>query len=119
MSPGSTNEWFIEVYGINASAKFSTNDPGCFYYTENVGREQAWCRLNVGNKPLYPTVTGNIFEFGFSDAILQMWASFALEVAGLDVGFGCFKPEETHISHVLHTAALQSDKEKCRIELKY
>ena len=27
MSPGSTNEWYIEVYGLECSAKFSTNDP--------------------------------------------------------------------------------------------
>jgi hypothetical protein len=30
LSPGSTNEWKLEVYGIEASAKFSTNDPGAF-----------------------------------------------------------------------------------------
>ena len=29
----------------------------------------------------YPTITGEIFEFGFTDAILQMWAAFCDELA--------------------------------------
>ena len=118
ISPGSTNEWFLEVYGLNCSAKVSTNDPNAFFYTQTVGREQAWCRLSVGNKPLYPTITGNIFEFGFSDAIQQMWASFMLEIAGEDCGFGCFRPEETHISHMLQTAALLSYHQNRCVDLE-
>ena len=112
MSPGSTDEWFIEVYGLEASGKFNSNDPNAFCYTNAVGKEQAWCRLNVGYKPQFPTITGGIFEFGFTDSILQMWCSFMKEISGEKVEFGCFTPEETRLSHKLLTAALESHKEK-------
>ena len=108
MSPGSTNEWSLEVLGLKNSARFSTNDPGAFCYTQSWDKEQAWCRLNVGYKPLFATITGGIFEFGFTDAILQMWAAFLAELDGQDPRFGCFTPEETALSHKLHTAALES-----------
>lgn len=112
MSPGSTNEWFIEIYGLECSAKFSSNDPNAFLYTQSVGKEQAWCRLNIGYKPQFKTITGGIFEFGFTDSILQMWCSFIKEVSGEKVEFGCFTPDETMLSHELLTAALVSHKEK-------
>lgn len=118
MSPGSTNEWFIEVYGLKCSAKFSTNDPNAFLYTQAVGKEQAWCRLNIGYKPSFKTITGGIFEFGFTDSILQMWSSFVDEVCGREVEFGCFTPEETVLSHKLLTAALLSNKEKRAVGLE-
>lgn len=117
MSPGSTDEWYIEVYGLEFSAKFTSNDPNAVTYTQAVGKEQAWCRLNVGYKPQFPTVTGGIFEFGFTDSILQMWCSFIKEVSGEGVDFGCFTPEETELSHKLLTAALLSHKEKRVVEL--
>ena len=117
MSPGSTNEWGIEVYGVKSSAKFNTNDPNGFYYTDNWDKEQAWCRVNIGFKPMLPTITGSIFEFGFTDAILQMWGTFMLEVIGEKVPFGCFSPEETALSHKLLTAALRSHKKKRIIEI--
>lgn len=110
MSPGSTDEWFLEVYGLDCSAKFNSNDPNGFHYTQAVGNEQAWCRVNVGYKPMLPTITGGIFEFGFTDAILQMWGTFIQEINGQPVKFGCVTPEETQLSHKLNTAALESWK---------
>ena len=110
LSPGSTNEWRLEVYGLEASAKFSTNDPGAFCYTQSLGKEQAWCRVNVGYKPMIPTITGGIFEFGFTDSILQMWGAFMCELSGIEIPFGCVTPEETELSHKLQTAALLSNK---------
>lgn len=118
MSPGSTNEWFLEVYGLEGSAKFNSNDPNGLTYTQSWGKEQAWCRVNIGYKPMIPTITGDIFEFGFTDAILQMWAAFIQEIKGRKVDFGCFTPEETVLSHKLNTAALQSWKEKRAVEIK-
>jgi predicted dehydrogenase len=112
IAPGSTNEWYIEVYGMKQSAKFSTNDPCAFSYTENVGSEQAWCRVVIGYTPQIPTITGGIFEFGFTDSILQMWGAYMSEIAGKPLGFTCFRPEETVISHRLCTAALASAKSK-------
>lgn len=117
MEPGATNDWYIEIKGLSASAKFSTNDPNAFYYTQEWGKEQAWCRLGIGNKPQFPTITGGIFEFGFSDAILQMWAAFMLELTGKQVFFGCCLPEETAYSHAIATAALDSYKNKVAINI--
>ncbi|MEW5815589.1 MAG: Gfo/Idh/MocA family oxidoreductase [Spirochaetota bacterium] len=113
MDPGSTNTWYVEVYGMKASARFTTEDPRSFYYLEAKGKEQAWSRLNTGYTPLIPSITGSIFEFGFTDAILQMWAVFLKEIEGNEPpSFGCFTPEETRISHALQTAALKSNKKK-------
>jgi predicted dehydrogenase len=111
MAPGCTNDWYFELYGMKASARFTTSNPNVFSYTADWGREQAWANVNVGHKPIVPTVTGSIFEFGFTDAILQMWAAFMLELEGKPVAFGCFTPEETRLSHALQTAALRSHAE--------
>ena len=118
MAPGCTNSWYIEIYGLEASVKFTTEEPNIFTYTQFVGKEQAWCKLNVGYKPQFRTITGSIFEFGFSDAILQMWAAFMKELSGEKVFFGCVTPEETEISHRLLTAALKSYNLKKAINLK-
>ncbi len=117
MQPGATNEWYLEVYGMDMSLRFSTSDPNAFFFTEAMGHEQAWCRLVVGNKPQIQTATGAIFEFGFADAILQMWAAFMYEVEGRELAFGCCRPEETVLSHKLHTAALRSEKESAIVEI--
>ena len=43
----------------------------------------------------FPTITGDIFEPGFPDCLLQMWAAFLAERAGkLEGKFGCVTPEE-------------------------
>ena len=119
MAPGMTNTWYIEVDGLKASARFSTREPKTFYYLLSGGeapfglpaKEQAWCRLDLGYTPAVPAITGGIFEFGFPDAILQMWAAFLLEMeSGAPPVFGCFTPEETRISHALQTAALESHR---------
>ncbi len=117
MQPGATNDWYLEIYGMEMSLKFSTSDPNAFYYTQAVGSEQAWSRLVVGNKPQFKTATGSIFEFGFTDAILQMWAAFIYEIEGREVSFGCCTPEETILSHKLHTAALESEKKQTIVKL--
>jgi predicted dehydrogenase len=70
---------------------------------------QAWQHLEVGSQSVFPTVTGAIFEFGFSDAVLQMWAAFLAERAGaLGDRFGCATPGEALASHRLFDAALRS-----------
>lgn len=117
MQPGATNEWYIEVYGMDMSLKFSTSDPNALFFTKAMGHEQAWCRLVVGNKPQIETATGSIFEFGFADAILQMWAAFIYEIEGRELDFGCCTPDETVLSHKLHTAALKSQKENTVVTL--
>lgn len=112
MAPGCTNTVEYEIYGMDRSAKFSTDDPNAIHFTKNDGREQAWSRLVVGNKPLFPVITGGIFEFGFSDSLLQMFAAFVSELRGLPCPFACFTPEEAALSHRVLTAALLSQKER-------
>ncbi len=115
MAPGMTNTWYIRGGRVvNTSARFSTRDPKSFFYLLSGEKEQPWCRLDLGYSPAVPGITGGIFEFGFSDSLLQMWAAFLLELeAGKPRIFGCFTPEETRLSHALLTAALESDSKKC------
>lgn len=108
MAPGATNNWYLEVDGLAGSARFTSRDPKAFWYLETKGKEQAWSRLDLGYTPMIPGITGGIFEFGFPDAILQMWAAFLEELDGRTPSFGCFTPEETRLSHALQTAALES-----------
>ena len=54
----------------------------------------------------FKSITGSIFEAGFSDSILQMWASFIYEIHhGKPVSkfAGCVKPQEVAQSHKLFT----------------
>ena len=57
-------------------------------------------------------ITGAIFEFGFTDSILQMWAAFCDELvhgrSGMQQPFYCVTPEEAHQSHLIFTEALRS-----------
>ena len=108
MCPGSTNRWFFEIYGMDCSARFSSDDANAFYYTSSWGKEQSWNRIIIGYKPMLPTITGPIFEFGFTDSMQQMLGAFMLEYSGEKVPFGLFTPEETEMSHKLSTAALES-----------
>ena len=118
MAPGCTNTVEYEIYGLKMSAKFTTDDPNAIRYTQPVGREQAWARLVVGQKTLYPVITGSIFEFGFSDSLLQMFAAFVSELRGLPCGFGCFTPAEALLSHRVLTAALESYTRRRVVELE-
>ena len=116
MAPGQTNTWYLEVDGLKASVRFSTRDPKTFYYSDG-GREGAVLEPARPRLPprRCPAITGGIFEFGFSDSLLQMWAAFLLELdQGKPPVFGCFTPEETRISHALHTAALESKEAERR-----
>jgi predicted dehydrogenase len=110
MAPGSTNNWFIEVYGTEGSAKFSTHNPKAFDFLTTSGKEQGWTRIDTGSQSAVPTITGGIFEFGFSDAFQQMIGAFMHEFSeNVPLHpFGNVTPEETALSHQLFTAALES-----------
>ncbi len=118
MAPGAINNWFIEVYGTKGSAKFSTHDPKAFDYLSTTGKEQGWTRLDIGSQTAIPSITGGIFEFGFSDAFQQMIGAFVHELADHDHPFGNVTPEETRWSHELFTAALESHRTDKMILLK-
>jgi predicted dehydrogenase len=119
MAPGATNNWFIEVYGTEGSATFSTHNPKAFNYLTTNGKEQGWTRIDIGSQSAIPTITGGIFEFGFSDAFQQMIGAFMQEFSNSSAnpGFSNVMPDETHMSHCLLTAALESHASGKRINL--
>jgi predicted dehydrogenase len=117
LAPGETNTWFIEILGTDGGVRFSTKEPKTLW-TFQRGKEQVWQRTDLGFQASFPTITGGIFEPGFPDCFLQMWAAFLAERAGrLDEKFGCVTPDEAVQSHQLFAAALQSHAEKRAIEL--
>jgi predicted dehydrogenase len=120
MEPGSTNRWFIEVYGTHGSARFTTEEPRTFYQCETVGSEQGWTRIDVGSVTFGKTITGGIFETGFSDGLLQMLYAFMQEFndGGSKHPFPNVSLDETHLSHVLMTAALESNRTGSAVALK-
>lgn len=122
ISPSETNTWYIRVLGTEFSAEYSTKYPKSLHtlsYTP--GGEQAWSTIDLGYETPYKTITGGIFEFGFSDGLLQMWAAFCDQLANgrdnMKQGFYCVTPEETHIHHRVLTAALESHKQNTVITL--
>jgi predicted dehydrogenase len=110
IAPGETNTWFLRVMGTRRSMEFSTKYPKTLRTLDYRGGPQAWQHLDLGYQSAYPAITGGIFEFGFSDALLQMWAAYCDEVVhgreGMRQPFGCVTPEEAAASHDLFTEAL-------------
>ncbi len=113
IAPGETNSWNLEILGMKASARFSTKNPRRLELLEYTGGEQAWKSVDMGNETAFKTLTGGIFEIGFSDVLLQMFAAFMFEwVHGTPRSrfAGCVTPDETHWSHRLFSAALESQR---------
>ena len=117
IAPGETNTWTIEIDGTEGSIAFTTKHPKTLRRMQyEPGAPQAWQVLDLGAVSAYPTITGAIFEFGFDDAILQMWAAFLDELAhgrdGMRQPFHCATPEEAAATHRLFTAALESHRDR-------
>ncbi len=120
IAPGEKNTWYLEILGMQASARFSTKQPKRLEVLNYTGGEQVWGQIDMGQETAFPSITGAIFEFGFSDAILQMWAAFVYElVHGQPPAkfAGCATPQETVLSHRLFTAALQSQRTTSTVSL--
>jgi len=117
LAPGATNSWFIEILGVDGGVKFSTSMPKTLW-TFQRDKEQRWQRTDLGFHGPFPTITGSIFEPGFPDCFLQMWAAYLAERAGrLDGRFGCVTPEEALRSHEVFAAALRSHTLRRAIEV--
>lgn len=117
LAPSETNTWFIEILGTDGGVKFSTKEPKTLW-TFQRGKEQLWQKTDLGFNGPFPTITGGIFEPGFPDCFLQMWAAYIAERAGkLDGRFGCVTPEEAVRSHELFEAALRSQETKSSVTL--
>jgi len=116
IAPGQKNTWLFEAIGLKGGVRFSTKNPKLveiFTVADipGVGKEQVWQQLDAGSQSVWPTVTGPIFEFGFSDSILQMWAVFLAEREGqLGNGFGCVTPAEAASTHAIYRAGMTSNE---------
>ncbi len=111
ISPGNKNTWYLEILGTRGSARWSSKQVNALEVMEYNGGEQAWQAIEMGHQTAHRTITGDIFEMGFSDSILQMWAAFLHELEHgepLSRFAGCVTPEETGYVHRLFTAALRS-----------
>jgi predicted dehydrogenase len=115
IAPGHANTWFIRIAGTALTAEYSTKQPKQITWLPYApGDEQAWRVMDMPHAPPYASITGPIFEFGFSDGLLQMFAGFCDEVVngmgGMRQPLYCVTPEETAASHALFTAALESQR---------
>jgi predicted dehydrogenase len=121
IAPGHRNTWYTEILGTRASARWSSANARLLevmHYTP--GGEQNWEQVQTGYEPAFKTITGPIFEFGFSDSVLQMWAAFLHELVHgkpLKKFAGCVTPEETALSHQLFTAALESQRRSTTVAI--
>ncbi len=110
MAPGETNTWIFEVIGSERGVRFSTKEPKTLWQFRR-DKEQWWETTDLGFATPFKTITGGIFEPGFPDILMQMWAAFLAERAGqLGDRFGCATPDEAVAQHELWAAALESDR---------
>ncbi len=107
IAPGEMNTWEFELIGTEGGVRVSTKHPKTLSIFGGSRPYQGWTQIDVGSQSVIKTITGPIFETGFSDAILQMWGAYIAERAGTLGGrFGCASPEEALRSHRLFHAAL-------------
>ena len=119
IAPGQSNTWFFEAYGMDVGVRFSTRSPQTLKRFGMLDGEQAWSEVQPGHRSVWPTVTGAIFEFGFPDALLQMWAAYLAERAGeLGERFGTATPQEALVSHQVFDAALRSHETATAVSLR-
>jgi predicted dehydrogenase len=113
ISPGEKNTWYLRIKGMKSSAFFTTKKINTLAVLELKGKEQVYHEYEMGHQMAFKSITGGIFEVGFSDLIMQMWAAFLYELKN-DMAksrfSGCVTPEETAFSHKLFTAALESHR---------
>jgi len=111
IAPGETDTWYFEVRGMEASGRWSSSNPRRLELLTCADRDQAWQQIDMGWETAFKGITGGIFEFGFTDAILQMWAAFLYELTESKPKSrfaSCVMPAEVAMTHRLFTAALRS-----------
>lgn len=122
IAPGEKDTWYCEVLGMRKSARYSSKNTNCIHIMDySCGKEQAWQVIDMGHETTFRSITGAIFEFGFSDSILQMWAAFLYELAHGKPPkrfAGCVTPQETALSHSLFTAALESHRTRSTVSVE-
>jgi len=112
MAPTETNTWLFEAHGTDRGVRFSTKEPKTLW-TYRRDSEQWWEKTDLGFDMAFKAITGSIFEPGFPDILMQMWAAFLCERAGLlGKRFGCATPDEAVAQHGIWAAALASQREQ-------
>lgn len=120
IAPGETDTWYFEVKGMKGCGRWSSKNPRLLEILEYKGGAQAWQQIDMGWEAAFRGITGGIFEFGFTDSILQMWAAYIYELTeGKPKSrfAGCVTPAEAAMSHRLFTAALKSNETKSTIAI--
>jgi predicted dehydrogenase len=113
IAPGNKNTWYFEVLGTKGSVRWSSKQINTLEVLEYTGGDQAWQVIDMGHEMAFKSITGGIFEAGFSDSILQMWAAFLYELhhgKPKNKYAGCVTPDEVALSHRLFSAALKSQQ---------
>lgn len=114
IAPGQMNSWSFEALGMDGGVRFSTRNPTIVQRFARRDGEQVWEEIQPGNASAWPMVSGGIFEFGFADALLQMWASYLAEREGaLGDRFATATPREALAAHRAFDAALRSQGSGC------
>lgn len=110
IAPGQMNSWSFEAWGMDGGVRFSTRTPTTMQRFARRDGEQVWEEVQPGNVSAWPSISGGIFEFGFSDALLQMWAAYLAERDGaLGDRFGTATVSEAVTAHQVFDAALRSN----------
>ena len=118
LAPGETNTWYIEILATDGGVRYSTKMPKTLW-TFRREKDQIWEQTDLGFQTVFPVITGGIFEPGFPDILLQMWAAFVAERSGqLGERFGCATVEEAVDSHRIWAAALASQRTNTTAEVK-
>jgi predicted dehydrogenase len=120
IAPGNKNTWYLEILGTKTSVRWSSKQINTLEVLEYDGSEQGWQIFDMGHDMAFKSITGGIFQSGFSDSILQMWAAFLYELhhgKPISKFAGCVTPDEAALSHKLFTAALESEKKNAVINI--
>ncbi len=109
IAPREMNTWRLRALGMDGGIEFSTASPKVVKRFAVRDGRQLWEHLEVGSQSAFASTAGAIWEFGFSDAILQMWAAFLAEREGaLGDRLGCVTPHEALTAHEIFNAAQES-----------
>ena len=119
IAPGESNTFYFSAIGMTGGVSFTTKNPAVYQTFSLKEGAQVWSEIQPGHVTNWPVITGHIFEFGFPDALLQMWASFLAEREGaLGNRFACASVDEVINSHKVFAAAMQSHETRCEVILK-
>ena len=118
IAPGESNTFFFSAIGMTGGVRFSTKNPAVYHTFALRNGEQVWSEIQPGHVSNWPVITGHIFEFGFPDALLQMWAAYFAEREGkLGDKFACASVSEVVDSHRTFAAAMKSHETRTEVAL--